>query len=151
MFLKSSHCFSWQHLEKKITTFWQNMSKFLQSRFTGRRLLNFCRFHPRTSACVQNERITDMRVFPQGISSSRRITARPRPGAALIWRTYTPHLNKNNTCVPQRFTLPHFSLYQDVWISLCMELLWLPVGSSPSQRQRSPKCVCEQGWLLWNI
>lgn len=47
-------------------------------------------------------------------------------------------------CVPQRFPLPHFSLYQAVRSSLCMELLWLLVRSSWSQRQKSsPKCECE--------
>lgn len=48
-------------------------------------------------------------------------------------------------CVPQRFLLPHFSLYQAVRISLCMVLLWLLVRSSWSQRQKSsPKCECER-------
>ncbi len=75
---------------------------------------------------------------------------RARSGAVLIWRTHTHTHTSINTqvqwqnCVPQRFLLPHFSFYQAVWISLCMELLWLLVRSSWSQRQRrSPKCVCE--------
>lgn len=56
-----------------------------------------------------------------------------------LWQNY----------VPQRLLLPHFSFYQAVWISLCMELLWLLVWSSWSQRQRrSPKCVCEHACCM---
>lgn len=80
---------------------------------------------------------------------------RAHRGAALIWgaqaytHTHTPHLYKTHSSssrrVPRRFRLPHFSYYQAVWISLCMELLWLLVRSSWSQRQRpSPKCVRER-------
>lgn len=94
-------------------------------------------------------------VFPQG--GSHYCTSEREHVVGQYWSDAHTHTHTQahthtsiNTqvqwqnCVPQRFLLPHFSFYQAVWISLCMELLWLLVTSSWPQRQRrSPKCVCE--------
>lgn len=81
-----------------------------------------------THVCFCSEREKSWHAcFPSGSSPARHFRARPPSrGSADVRHTYTPHLNKNARAL-QGFVMPQFSLYQDVWISLCMELLWLLV------------------------
>lgn len=111
----------------------------------------FAAFIRSCQICVVKECLTWC-VFPQGGSHHCTSEREHVEGTVLIWCTHTHkhmHTSANTkeqwqNCGPQRFLLPHFSFCQAVWISLCIELLWLLVRSSWSQRLRkSPKRVCE--------
>ena len=114
----------------------------------------FAAFIRSCQICVVREGLTWC-VFPQGRSHHCASEREHVEGASTdLMHTHT-HTHKHmhtftNTqeqwqnCGPQRFQLPHFSFYHAVWISLCIELLWLLVRSSwPQRLRKSPKCVCE--------
>lgn len=118
---------------------------FFHSSFAGRRLLNFCRFHPRTSASAASERRADMRVFPLGAPQRDTLEQDPHHGAALMWGTRTRHTSIK-THVRSRGSWCH-SFHS---IKTCeSHFVWSCYGycmiQSLPEAKESPKCACEDG------